>query len=128
YMISGLRRWRARGGTPTTWEKNWLRNTPIQGSAGGVFKGAGNRPYRRYPHYGARPILPLPDALVFAVSQPHLQEVADITAEVMRSSVQEYLPALDPQVEVNIDHPECWNKDGHADSLARWMEDPTSAF
>jgi DNA polymerase I-like protein with 3'-5' exonuclease and polymerase domains len=34
YLISGLRRWRGRGGAPSTWEANWMRNTPIQGSAG----------------------------------------------------------------------------------------------
>ena len=23
-----------------------------------------------------------------------------------------------------VDHPDCWNKDGHADSLDRWAADP----
>jgi hypothetical protein len=52
-------------------------------------------------------------------------EVADLTATVMRQVVREYFPELDAQVEVNADHPECWNKDGHTDSLERWMDDPT---
>jgi hypothetical protein len=68
------------------------------------------------------------DAYVFEVSAEHLQTVATITAEVMKSSVQEYFPVLDPQVDVNVDHPECWNKDGHADSLTRWVVDPASVF
>ena len=53
--------------------------------------------------------------------------MAKITGEVMRSAVQEYFPALDPQVEINIDHPDCWNKDGKWRSLALWMIDPELA-
>jgi len=68
------------------------------------------------------------DAYVFEVPVEHLQTVATITAEVLKSSVQEFFPMLDPQVEMNIEHPECWNKDGHADSLARWIVDPALAF
>ena len=64
-LRTGLRRHRARGGRPTPWEVNWLRNTPIQGSASVVFKVAGNRLRLRYQHYGARLILPLHDAYVF---------------------------------------------------------------
>jgi DNA polymerase-1 len=126
YTCSGLRRWRARQGAPTPWEVNWMRNTPVQGSASIVFKVAGNRLYRRFQHYQARMILPMHDAYVFEARLSHLQAVAAITEQVFKSSVQEYFPMLDPQVEVNIDHPECWNKDGHADSLRRWIEDPTS--
>jgi DNA polymerase-1 len=128
YLCSGLRRWRARGGAPSGWEVNWLRNTPVQGSAGVVFKVAGNRLYRRYQHYGARLILPMHDAYVFEAPRQHLETVAAITAEVLKGSVQEYFPALNPQVESNIDHPECWCKDGHADSLAGWMVNPMDPF
>jgi DNA polymerase-1 len=127
YLCSGLRRWRARTGVPSPWEGNWLRNTPVQGSACVVFKAAGNRLYRRYQHYGARLILPLHDAFVFEVGAPHLPALAKITAAVMRSTVQEYFPALDPQVEINIDHPHCWNKDGKHRSLQRWMARPELA-
>jgi DNA polymerase I len=128
HLCSGLRRYRARGGAPTSWEINWMRNTPVQGSAGVVFKVAGNRLYRRYQHYGARLLLPMHDAYVFETPRKHLETVASITAEVLKSSVQESFPVLDPQVDINISHPKCWNKDGHADSLERWMQDVTSAF
>ena len=64
-LCTGLRRYRARAGAPTPWEVNWLRNTPVQGSAGVVFKVAGNRLRRRYPHYGAKIILCLHDAFLF---------------------------------------------------------------
>ena len=127
YLCSGLRRWRARTGFPTSWEVNWMRNTPVQGSAGVVFKVAGNRLRRRYQHYGAKLILPMHDAFVFEAPRRHLSIVAKVTAEVMRGAVQEQFPALAPQVEINIDHPGCWNKDGKWRSLSLWMVDPELA-
>jgi DNA polymerase-1 len=127
FLCSGLRRWRGRGGNATQWEINWMRNTPVQGSAGVVFKVAGNRLSRRYRHYRAKLILPMHDAFVFEAPKPHLQAIAKITAEVMRSAVQEYFPCLDPQVDVNIDHGGCWNKDGKHRSLALWLVDPEHA-
>jgi DNA polymerase-1 len=126
-LRTGLRRHRARGGRPTPWEVNWLRNTPIQGSASVVFKVAGNRLRLRYQHYGARLILPLHDAYVFESPLVHLKTIGRITAEVMTSTVQEFYPALDPRVDVNIDHPHCWNKAGKHRSLELWIQDPESA-
>jgi DNA polymerase I len=127
YLCSGLRRWRAHQGSPSSWEINWMRNTPVQGSAGVVFKAAGNRLHRRYQHYGAKLILPMHDAFVFEAPQHQLQTVAKITAEEMRGAVQTYFPELDPQVDINIDHPHCWNKDGKFRSLALWMVHPEHA-
>ena len=126
-LCTGLRRHRARRGRPTPWEVNWLRNTPIQGSASVVFKVAGNRLRRRYQHYGARLILPLHDAYVFECPLVHLEVVGRITAEVMTGTVQEYYPVLDPRVDVNIEQPHCWNKDGKSRSLELWLEDPDLA-
>jgi hypothetical protein len=37
---------------------------------------------------------------------------------VIRSAVQEYFPVLEPQVDINIDHPACWNKEGKLRSLS----------
>lgn len=127
YICSGLRRWRAHSGCPTGWEVNWMRNTPVQGSAGVVFKVAGNRLYRRYQHLGARLILPMHDAFVFEAPLSRLKATAKVTAEVMRSVVQEYFPALNPQVDINIDHPSCWNKDGKWRSLDLWLIHPEHA-
>jgi DNA polymerase-1 len=126
-ICTGLRRWRARRGPPTPWEVNWLRNTPVQGSAAVVFKVAGNRLRQRYAHYGARLVLPLHDAYLFEAPRDQLSAVAKLTAEVMRSVVQEYFPQLDSQVELNIDHPDCWNKDGKRRSLRLWMLHPELA-
>jgi hypothetical protein len=57
----------------------------------------------------------------------HLEVVARITAEVMKGAVQEFYPVLDPRVDVNIEQPHCWNKDGKARSLELWMADPELA-
>jgi DNA polymerase-1 len=127
YLCSGLRRWRAHPGALSNWEINWLRNTPVQGSAGVVFKAAGNRLRRRYRHYGAKLILLMHDAFVFEAPRQHLRAVAKVTGEEMRGAVQAYFPQLDPQVDVNIDHPHCWNKDGKWRSLALWMVHPEHA-
>jgi DNA polymerase-1 len=127
-LCTGLRRHRARAGRPTAWERNWLVNTPIQGSACVAFKLAGNRLRRRYRPYGARLILPLHDAYVFECPLVHLAAVAALTAEVMRGAVQELFPALDPRVDVNVDHPHCWNKDGKHRSLEAWLDDIEEAW
>jgi DNA polymerase-1 len=127
-LCSGLRRNRGRIGRPSSWERNWLLNTPVQGSAGVVFKLAGNRLRLRYEYYGAKLVLPMHDAFVFECPRHHLQAVAETTAEVMRSAVQECFPALDPRVDINIEHPHCWNKDGKHRSLELWMANPEAAL
>jgi len=123
YSVSGLRRWRAETGKASRWEKNWLTNHPVQGSAAVVFKAAGNRLDRLYRGNGARIIIPLHDAFIFEAPLESLETVAELTARVMRDTLQEYFPVLNPQVEVNIARPDCWTKDGDSDALERWIED-----
>lgn len=125
---SGLRRYRARGGAITNWERNWMTNHPVQGTAAVVFKAAGNRLDRLYRRYDAWLVLPMHDAFVFEAPLDSLGEVAGLTERVMCETVQEWFPELEPRVDVNIARPECWNKDGHADSVERWMTDPTYSF
>lgn len=120
--ISGLKRYRGRGGAATRWEKNWLTNHPVQGSAAVVFKAAGNRLDKLYPQYDARIIIPLHDAFIFEAPLDSLETVAELTSRVMCDTLQEYFPALRPQVEVNISRPGCWNKDGNTDELGRWVD------
>jgi DNA polymerase-1 len=122
---SGLRRYRARAGVPSTWERNWINNYPVQGSAATVFKDAMNRLDRLYRRYDAWLVIPMHDAVVFEAPLEHLAAVAELTGRVMIETVREWFPALRPRVEVNVAHAECWNKDGHADSLERWAEDPS---
>ena len=94
------------------WEKNWFANTPIQGSAAVVFKAAGNQLYQLYKPYGARLIIPVHDSFVFEAPLDQLEEVAELTARVMRETLKHYFPDLTPRVHINISNPECWNKDG----------------
>lgn len=120
--ISGLRRYRGKSDIPTGWEKRWLVNFPIQGSAASAFKLAGNRLDKIFIKYGARLLIPLHDSFVFVAPLGVLAEVAEITRRVMCEAVQEYFPELHPRAEVNISHPECWNKDGKRDLLDVWLQ------
>lgn len=120
--ISGLRRYREGRGTPNSWERRWFVNFPVQGSAAVAFKMAGNRLNRLYQAYGVRLLIPMHDAFVFEAPLPVLAEVAELTRRVMCDTVQELFPQLQPRAEVNIFHPECWNKDGDADSIDRWLK------
>jgi DNA polymerase-1 len=122
FTISGLKRYRAKGGDATRWERNWLTNHPVQGSAAVVFKAAGNRLDKLYQQYGSRIIIPLHDAFIFEAPLNELKNVAELTARVMCDTLQEYFPMLRPQVEVNISKPDCWNKDGDLACLDRWIE------
>lgn len=123
--VTGLRRHRPLGsGHLTNWDRNWMKNTPVQGSAADVFKAAGNRLDQLYQLHDAWLLVPVHDAYLFEAPLPVLVEVAELTARVLRDTVQEYFPVLRPQVEINIQHPECWNKDGHHDSVERWLENP----
>jgi hypothetical protein len=42
----------------------------------------------------------------------------------MTDAVRKYYPALRPRVDINAAAPTCWNKDGRADSLDRFLADP----
>lgn len=121
HTISGLKRYRGKGGEASRWEKNWLTNHPVQGSAAVVFKAAGNRLDKLYRQYDARIIIPLHDAFIFEAPLGDLDTVAALTSRVMCDTLQEYFPVLRPQVEVNISRPDCWNKDGDGGELERWI-------
>jgi DNA polymerase-1 len=122
---SGLRRSRDRRSGPlSNWERNWMTNHPVQGSAAYVFKVAGNRLDRLYRRYDAWLLVPLHDAYLFEAPLEVLPDVARLTEKVLCEAVQEHYPQLRPRAEVNIEHPACWNKDGRSDSVERWLEDP----
>ena len=82
---------------------------------------------RLYRQYNAWLLIPLHDACIFEAPLESLEEVANLTARVMCETVQEYFPELRPQVEVNIKRPDCWNKEGDANALTRWLRDPLAA-
>ncbi len=68
------------------------------------------------------------DAFVFEAPLQALESVARLTADELKRAVQVLYPELDPQVEINISHPECWNKDGDYGSLDRWLTDPLASW
>ncbi len=126
--VTGLRRYRAHNGACSAWERNWLGNHPVQGSAADVFKLAGIRLDAHYPRFGARLLVPLHDAYIFEVPMERLETVAAFTARVMTETLQEIYPVLQPRVTVNIAHPECWNKDGMTDPMAVWQDEVEAAL
>jgi DNA polymerase-1 len=122
---TGLRRHRANSSvTLSNWERNWMTNHPVQGTAAALFKVAGNRLDRLYKRHGAHLILAVHDSYVFEAPLECLEEVALLTDRVLRESVEEHFPQLRPKTAINIKQPGCWNKDGHADSVDRWIDDP----
>ena len=94
--ISGLKRFRGHSGKPSHWEKNWLINHPVQGSAAVVFKATGNRLRKLYAQYDARIIIPLHDAFIFESRLECLKEVAELTAQVMCHTLAGVLSRLAP--------------------------------
>jgi hypothetical protein len=53
-----------------------------------------------------------------------VERVALLIKEEMIRAVQELYPMLRPRADINIDRPECWNKDGKADSIKQWLAAP----
>jgi DNA polymerase-1 len=127
--VSGLRRYRgAEAGQVRPWERNWMINFAVQASAAIAFKAAGNRLGRLLQPYEGRLIIPMHDAFVFEAPLGALDEAARLVRSELCNAVTNFWPCLRPNAETNIEHPECWNKDGHAGSIERWMEDPTYRF
>jgi len=122
--VSGLRRHRAAGQRSVSrWERNWMVNHGVQGSAAVAFKAAGNRLDKLYRQFDAWIIVALHDAYVFEAPLGVLSEVASLTERVLCETVREYFPQLNIRAETSIESPDCWNK--RPDSLQRWLADPT---
>lgn len=124
-IVTGLRRQFDRSRTADSWTRNALRNTPIQGSATVVFKRAVIRLDEAFRGTATQIVLPVHDAVLIECDAHDLEVVSERAAEVMRAELRAVYPALSPRVETNRVRPECWNKDGHADSLDRFLDDPT---
>ena len=122
--VSGLRRHVQKTGSASQWTKNFLRNTPIQGSAATVFKAAVAALDREFRKSGVKIILIVHDAVVIECPAEQLEAVAEKIEFVMAHVLRSYYPALTGKVDVNMDQPHCWNKDGEADSLEKFLTDP----
>jgi DNA polymerase I len=121
--VTGLHRYRGTTGPVEGWEKRWFVNHLIQGTAAAIFKMALNRLNKLYKAHDAQLIVPLHDAVIFEAPLEAFEEVAKLTAKVMRKTLKEVLPALKPRVEVNIVKPGCWNKDGKVCGLSQWIRE-----
>lgn len=122
-VVSGLRRYREKRGKPTSWETNFLRNTPIQGSATIVFKKAVIDLDRAFRGTDVWLILPVHDSIVIECPAEDINEVAEKARWIMEEALRAYYPALRAKVDVNKSAPGCWNKDGDGGSLAKLLDD-----
>jgi len=110
-------------GRPDGWTTNFLINTPIQGSAAVVFKHALVLPDRQFRRTRTLLVLPVHDSILIECDLDELDQVARVAECLMQLAVRTYYPALQPRVDINKVDPTCWNKDGHSDSLQRFLED-----
>jgi DNA polymerase I len=120
-IIGGLRRY-----IPATHKAvNQLINTPVQAGAGVVFRKAVVRVYRHFRGTTTKLILPVHDAVVIECDLNKVEAVGREASQIMIEAVREYYPVLWPRVDINASAPHCWNKDGHSDSLDRFLDDPS---
>ncbi len=119
-VLGGLRR-RIAGGHKVV---NRLINTPVQAAAGVVFREAVVRLYQHFRGTATKLILPVHDAVVIECDADQVNRIAAEARSLMIDAVRKYYPALQPRVDINAAVPSCWNKDGHADSLDRFLADP----
>ena len=70
-------------------------------------------------------ILPVHDSILIECPRGRIRDVAERSSRIMADALQAIYPELSPKVDVNMAQPQCWNKDGCADSLLRFLEDPT---
>ena len=122
-IVSGLRRCIIPG-APEAWTRNWMRNTPIQGGATVVFKKAVIDLDRVFARTNTWLVLPIHDAILIECDSGDVADVCERSRRVMEDAMRWYYPVLRPRVTVNRADKSCWNKDGHADSLRRFLDDP----
>lgn len=67
-------------------------------------------------------ILPVHDAIVIECECDQVEIVAEKVRRIMESAVRTYYPELKPRVDINLEDTSCWNKDGHGDSIDRFLE------
>lgn len=121
--IGGLR----RHILPGRGASNQHINTPVQASAGVVFRKAVVDLHRYFRGTPTRLILPVHDAVVVECNAEDVAYVASDLAHIMTQAVRRYYPSLRPVVDVNDKDPTCWNKDGHSESLIVFLEEARAA-
>ncbi|MGK5083245.1 DNA polymerase [Bdellovibrionota bacterium FG-1] len=124
--VTGLRRYIPKNAGISPWVRNFLRNTPIQGSAASVFKRALILLDQEFRETDVKLIFQLHDAVLIECPEDLIIQISDRAKQLLEQALREFYPVLNAKVDVNRSHPWCWNKDGKADSLERLLKD--SAF
>ncbi|WP_426751127.1 DNA polymerase [Myxococcus sp. Y35] len=125
--ITGLKRFRGKTGPLSGWERRWAVNTVIQGGGACILKLL-LPPLAAYlGRLGGRVVLPIFDAVLIQV--PLIEGmvpsgIVDGARGLMVEAMRELYPATRPRVDVNDADPSCWNKDGHSNSIERFLADP----
>ncbi len=122
-MVTGLRRHVPSHAAGTHWATNFLRNTPIQGSAAVVFKRAIVLLDREFAGTTIWIVLPVHDSVLIECDIEDVDSVCTRATALMQHALRSYYPKLLPRVDVNKSDVTCWNKDGHSDSLDRFLFD-----
>lgn len=124
---TGAKRYRGVTGALSAWERRWAVNTVIQGGGACVLKLLLPRLQRFLRQRGGRVVLAIHDAVLIQVVLHDGRvpsEVVEGAKSIMVDAMRELYPATLPRVSENDVDPTCWNKDGHADSIERFMADP----
>ena len=122
--VTGLKRHIPNSQYINQWVRNFLRNTPIQGSASDVFKAAVVAVDRELLGSTACIILSIHDASLIECDLADLNVLPAKTQIIKQQVLKSFYPKLNAKVDVNCSKPHCWNKDGHADSLDKFLADP----
>lgn len=120
-IVGGLRRQVPRN----SGERNKHINTPIQASAAVTFRRAIVDLYQYFKGTNTKLVLPIHDAVLIECDLGDVENVANEAAFTMKAAVRAYFPQLKVKVDVNVSDTSCWNKDGHSDSLSKFLEDPS---
>lgn len=120
--VTGLKRFRGASGPLSPWERRWAVNTPVQGSAAGLLKILLPRLDVALAPLETHVVLAPYDAVLLQYPLDERRTVALTTgAALMASTFRELFPGTEPRIDVNHEHPHCWNDDGRADSIDRFL-------
>lgn len=120
-MVGGLRR-----AIPNGYQaRNQHINTPVQGSAGVVFRKAVVDLYYHFRGTSTQLVLPIHDAVLIECDVEDIQQVGNDAAFIMSAAVRSYFPQLHPKIDINDHDMTCWNKDGRSDALQMFLNDPS---
>jgi branched-subunit amino acid transport protein len=92
------------------WQRNWLKNFPVQANAAIIFKQAIISLSETLPDKGFKLLVPHYDAIVFQAPLSKLELYTSVVESTMISSMKKLFPILEPKVSINNHDVSCWNK------------------